>query len=181
MKSLRKVICLIFLIPFIFSFNGISQNIKKDSSDIKLINVAMEIMTAAETCALITLDEEGRPRVRVMDPFIPENDLTVWLGTNPKSRKVHQIKKDPRVTLYYLDSNASGYVMIHGIAQIIDDQIEKKERWKDEWESFYPNKPEGYLLIKVSPEWMEVISYKHGVLGSPTTWQPPKVFFKSKN
>ena len=180
MKSLRKVTCAIFLIPFLVSFNGLSQNFKKDSADIKLINVAKEIMTTAGTCALITLDENGLPRARVMDPFVPESDLTVWFGTNSKSRKVNQIKKDPRVTLYYLDSNASGYVMIHGIAQIVDDQLEKEERWKDEWESFYPNKPEGYLLIKVSPEWMEVISYKYGVIGDPSTWEPPKVFFNSK-
>ena len=52
-------------------------------------------MISAKTCALITLDSEGRPRVRVMDPFIPENDFTVWFGTNPKTRKVEQIKNNP--------------------------------------------------------------------------------------
>ena len=56
----------------------------------------MEIMSAAGTCTLITLDQEGRPRARVMDAFLPEDDFTVWFGTNPKSRKVAQIKNDPR-------------------------------------------------------------------------------------
>jgi general stress protein 26 len=115
-----------------------------------------------------------------MDPFLPENDFTVWFGTNTNSRKVDQIKKDPRVTLYYLGSNSSGYVMIHGIAQIIDNQEEKDKRWKDEWEAFYPNKLRDYLLIKVSPEWMEVISYSHGLVGDTITWKPPAIIFDSK-
>jgi len=175
---MRKSIYLIFTILLFIPFKSFSQNIDlNDISNIKIKNAAREIMTAAGTCALITLDEEGRPRVRVMDPFLPESDFTVWFGTNPKSRKVNQIKKNPKVTLYYLDSDASGYVMIHGKAQLVDDQKVKEKRWKDEWEAFYPNKPEGYLLIKVSPEWMEVISYTHGILGDPTTWQPPVILF----
>jgi general stress protein 26 len=181
MKHLRKSIGIIFLFLLLIPSKNFSQNIvRKDSSDIKLIDVAREIMTSAGTCALITIDEEGRPRVRVMDPFLPESDLTVWFGTNPKSRKVAQIKKDSKVTLYYLDKDASGYVMIHGTAQLVNDQKEKDKHWKEEWEAFYANKNEDYLLIKVSPEWMEVISYKHGILGDPITWKPPVVLFDQK-
>lgn len=178
MKPPRKSIFLIFLILLFIPFKNYSQNIEaKDSSKVELMTAAREIMAAAGTCALITLDKEGRSRVRVMDPFIPESDFTVWFGTNPKSRKVDQIKKNPKVTLYYLDSDASGYVMIHGIAQLVDGKKEKEKYWKDAWEAFYPNKPEDYLLIKVSPEWMEVISVTRGINGDPTTWQPPVVLF----
>ena len=178
MKFLRKSIWFVYSIFFVLPFTVISQNIEQnDSTNIKLIRAAREIMTAAGTCALITLDEEGLPRVRAMSPFIPESDFTVWFGTNAKSRKVNQIEKDPRVTLYYLDSDESGYVMIHGIAQIVDDPKEKEKRWKDEWKAFYPNRPEGYLLIKVFPKWMEVSSNKRGVFSDSLTWQPPVVRF----
>ena len=178
MKPSRNPIFLIVLFLLFIPFKNFGQNIVvKDSSKAELMTAAREIMTAAGTCALITLDKEGRPRVRVMDPFIPESDFTIWFGTNPKSRKVDQIKKNPKVTLYYLDSDASGYVMIHGIAQLINGKKEKEKYWKDAWKNFYPNKPEDYLLIKVSPEWMEVISVTRGIHGDPTTWKPPIVLF----
>ncbi len=178
MKQLRKPFYIIFPILLLITFKNFSQNIEqKDSINNKLINAAREIMVASGTCALITLDEKNLPMVRVMSPFLPESDFTVWFGTNPKSRKVNQIKNNPKVTLYYLDSDVSGYVVIHGTAQLVDDQKEKEKRWKVEWEAFYPNRPEGYLLIKVSPEWMEVISFKRGIVGDPTTWQPPVVLF----
>jgi general stress protein 26 len=163
------------------NFNVVGQsNNLQDSTRMNLIRAAKEIMDTANYCALITLDEEGRPRVRVMDSFKPEEELIVWFGTNPNSRKVAQIKNDPRVTLYYLDNDASGYVMIHGMAQLVDDPIEKERHWKDEWKSFYPKKPEGYLLIKVVPAWMEILSTSRGILGDKITWQPPMVIMNPK-
>ncbi len=121
------VLILLLLVPS----SLLAQNSAlRDSSDSKLIGIAREIMDSAGTCALITLDQKGRPRVRTMDPFSPDSNLIVWLGTNVKSRKVSQIRNDPRVTLYYLENDNSGYVMIHGMAELVDPQDEKEERWK---------------------------------------------------
>lgn len=163
----------------LFHVKGFSQNEEqKDSIDTKLRHVAREIMTSAGVCALITLDENGLPTARTMDAFLPENDFTVWLGTKPQSRKVKQIKNNPAVALYYLDKNNTGYVVLHGIAQLIDDQKEKEKHWKTQWEAFYPNKTDDYLLIKVSPKWMEIISMTNGVYGDSITWKAPVVFFE---
>lgn len=178
MKLFRKLICLLVPVLLIIPFQSISQKTQdKNKSDIKLIKVAKEIMTEAATCALITIDKEGRPRVRMMDAFSPESDLTVWFGTNAKSRKTEQIKNDPRVTLYYIDNDDSGYVMIHGTAEIVNSKKEKEKWWKEEWEEFYPNNRENYILIKVVPIWLEVISYSYGILGDTVNWKPPVVLF----
>jgi general stress protein 26 len=180
MKRFVKVnflLCLILLLPSM----SFSQNEEdEDSSKTKLTQAAREIMSAAGTCALITLDENDLPMVRTMDPFLPDDDFTVWFGTNARSRKVKQIKNNPNVTLYYLDNDTSGYVVLHGTAKIVDDQQEKEKRWKTEWEAFYPNKTEDYLLIKVSPISMEVLSYSRGIFGDPATWEAPVLFFDAK-
>jgi len=181
LKQLKGFYYLLFIILLLIPFKGISQESEQaNSPEDKLMDAAREIMTSAETCALITLDLEGRPRVRAMDAFLPEEDFTVWMGTNSNSRKVNQIKNDPRVSLYYLEENVSGYVMIYGTAYLVDDKEEKEKRWKPEWEAFYPNDRKGYLLIKIVPEWMEVVSYTHGLLGDPESWEPPKLFFDSE-
>ena len=171
----RYLIVLIFLLNSTHGFNQKSQT--QDSTTIKLLFAAKDIMSTAKTCALITLDSENRPRSRMMDPFIPENDFTVWLGTNAKTRKAEQITNNPKVTLYYLEPNGSGYVMLYGLAQLVNDPAEKEKRWKAAWEAFYPNRQEDYLLIKVIPKWLEVISYSHGIIGDHDTWEPPKVLF----
>lgn len=178
MNQLRKFIlntCLIILmlpLPMYSQEEG-----QSDSTNLKLITAAREIIKEAGTCALITLDDKSIPMVRTMDPFLPEADFTVWFGTNAKSRKVSHIKNNPDVTLYYRSADASGYVVIHGKAKLVDDQKEKEKRWKEEWEAFYPNNKEGYLLIKVTPEWMEILSYADGIVADPETWQTPTLKF----
>lgn len=164
------------------STQSFSQNknlVNPSTNEIK--SAAREIIKSAETCALITLDKDGRPRARAMETLVPENDFIIWFGTNPKSRKVAQIKNDSRVTIYYLDSDNSGYVMLYGKAKIINDKKAKEAHWKDEWEAFYPNKEEDYVLIKLTPEWMEVISNSRGIFGDSVTWEVPKVPFDFDN
>ena len=141
----------------------------------RLLGAAREIMKAARYCALITQDATGRAQARAMDAFPPDDAMVVWFGTNPLSRKVTEIGRDPRVTLYYFDPQAQGYVTILGRARLVDDPKEKKARWKDAWKEFYPDRGKDYLLIAVTPERIEVVSPKHGVEGKSATWSTPSV------
>ena len=144
----------------------------------ELIAAAREIMATARYCALITLDSNGRPQARTLDPFPPDENMIVWLGTNSRSRKVAQIRRNPRVTLYYFDSEGQAYVTISGIARLVNDSTEKAKRWKDEWKAFYPDRARDYLLIVVKPERLEVVSVKKGIVGDSSTWKPPSVNFQ---
>ena len=178
MKTLKLYSNLTLLLLLLMSLKSFGQNTKQnDSIRTQLTSVARTIITNAGICTLITLNEDGLPMARAMDPFLPESDFTVWFGTNPKSRKVKQIKNNPIVTLYYLDKDASGYVVIHGRAELVNEPSEKEKHWKTEWQAFYPNKTEDYLLIKVVPNWMEVLSTTHGITGDPKTWEVPVVVF----
>jgi general stress protein 26 len=179
MKTPKGLVSIAILILISLPFSGFSQLTEQGSAnaDQHLIAAAKEIMNSEGSCALISIDDEGIPRVRAMDPFAPEEDLTVWFGTNSRSRKVDQLKKDPRVTLYYLDEDASGYVIVQGVARLVNDTKEKDKRWKVEWEAFYSDKTKDYLLIEVTPIWMEVLSPPRGISADPVTWQPPIVNF----
>ena len=173
-KNLALVITIFFYV-----YGNAQRNTVAKNTYAALIKAAKEIMIDAGTCALITIDNQERPRVRAMDPFPPEDGLIVWFGTNSNSRKVKQIKENSKVTLYYADNDNTGYVMIHGIASIVNDISEKEKHWKVKWKDFYPNFPDGYSLIKVSPQWMEVISETRNILGDTKTWEPQKVVFKN--
>jgi general stress protein 26 len=144
-----------------------------------LIATAREIMKTARYCALITLDTTGRPRARTMDPFPPDEQMVVWLGTNSKSRKVAEIQRHHRVTLYYFDREDQAYVTISGRARIVSDPKEKAKHWKGEWKDFYPDRERSYLLIAVIPQKLEVINQKQGIIGNSVTWTPPAVTFRS--
>ena len=146
----------------------------------ELIDAAREIMITSRYCALITVDGSGRTNARTMDPFAPDKDMVVWFGTNPRSRKVAEIRRHPRVTLYYFDRENQAYVTIRGIARLVNDSAAKARHWKEEWKTFYPNRDRDYLLIEVRPLSLEVVNTKKGILGDPRTWQPPTVVFKNR-
>jgi general stress protein 26 len=154
-----------------------SQETKKPLGRDKLLAAAREIISTARYCALITLDSSGRPQARAMDPFQPDENMVVWFGTNSRSRKVAEIRRHPRVTLYYFDREGQAYVTMSGIARLVNDSREKAKRWKDEWKDFYPDRAKDYLLIEVTPKKLEVISQKLSILGHPNTWEPPSVIF----
>jgi len=147
-----------------------------------LLDAAREIMNAARYCAVITMGESGRAQARAIDAFPPDADLVVWFATNPKSRKVAQIERDPRVTLYYFDSTQpdAGYVTLFGRARLVNDKAEKAKRWKEGWEVFWPDRDAGYLLVEVTPERIEVSSPSKGIAQDPVTWAPATIEFPSR-
>ena len=143
----------------------------------QLLAAAREIMEAQTYCALITIGDAARPEVRTMNPFLPEEDMTVWFATNTRSLKVRQIRADPRVTLYYADhAKAVGYVALVGRAELVDDMAEIQKRRRAYWDTSFPGL-KNLVLIKVVPERIDVINYAKGAVGNPETWRAPAILF----
>ena len=138
-----------------------------------LLDVAREIMASARYCALITVDEEGQPRARTVDPFSPEDDFTVWIATRPVTRKVQQIEGNDQVTLYYWNSDARSYVTLMGRAELIDDvEVKTAMRRDADSERLYPDFPADYLLIRFVPDYLEAIV--PGYRGDRANWRPAR-------
>jgi general stress protein 26 len=141
----------------------------------ELVAAARKVMTSQTYCALITLDASGRPSVRTMNPFPPEDDLTVWFATNDRSRKVAEMRADPRVTLYYADhAKASGYVSLSGRAVLVDDKAEILKRKRAYWDTSFPGL-KNLVLVKVVPEKLDVLNYEGKIVVDPVTWRTPSI------
>lgn len=141
------------------------------------ITAAREVIAGAGYATLVTNGEDGHPQARIVDPFPPDDDFTVWMATKPTTRKVAEIRRDPRVTLLWFDPAALAYVTLHGDAELVDDPAEKAARWKPTWAGFYEdeNRGDDYLLIRVRARRLEVVSPGHDVVGDDATWRPPTV------
>jgi general stress protein 26 len=135
----------------------------------QIIAAATDVMQKARFCTLVTLGDDGSPQARIVDPFAPDSTMTVWIATNPTTRKVGQIKRDGRVALLYFDAARLGYVTVIGRATLVSDSAEKSRHWKDEWAGFYSNRNLGpdYLLIRVKPLRIEMVSPANGMAGEP--------------
>jgi len=177
----RKITLAVLFLSFILLQDVAAQDSRdRNTADRStIIRVAQQVIDEARYCALVTIGEDGHPQSRLVDPFSPEEDMTVWIGTNPITRKVAQIQKDHRVTLFYFDRESLSYVTILGKAELIKDPVEKAKHWKEEWAPIYKDGSHGddYLLIRVKPRRLEVVSYTYGLPNDPVTWLPAAVDF----
>ena len=146
---------------------------------VTILAAAREVMEKARFCALVTLDADGQPQARVMDAFAPDEDLTVYMGTNSVTRKVEQIRADPRVTLFYFDPSGPGYVTLVARAELLADPAEKEEHWKEAWAAFYADEHRGddFVVIRCKPVRLELVSHAHGLASDPSSWRPIIVEF----
>ncbi len=140
----------------------------------EVIAAARDVMQKAAYCTFITIGEDGQPQARVVDPTLPDPNLTVWIGTNPLTRKVKDIQRDPRVTLLYFHAASASYVTVMGRAALVTDAGEKERRWKTSWAPFYPNGFRGgdFTLIRVTPARLEISSPSRKMINDPKTWLP---------
>lgn len=142
-----------------------------------VMSAAREIMTAARYGTLVTIGAGGQPQARIVDAFAPDSALAVWIATNTATRKVAEIARDPRVTMMYFNSSTLEYVTLIGTAVLDSSATEKAARWKSDWARLYKDENRGpdYLLIKVTPSRIEVVSMRRGITNDPVTWRPVSV------
>ncbi len=135
------------------------------------LEIAKGTIEGAEYCFLSTLSESGWPNARLMHPFSPREDLTVWFGASPRSRKVREIEQNSQVAVSYENPREHAYVTLIGRAQIERDIEARRTYWRGEWARFWPTGPEGddYVLIKFVPSRIELMNIIRKVAPGPRT------------
>jgi general stress protein 26 len=169
------------MIPYLISAIVLAGTLSTRSYSQTAINrdtmmlAAQEIIRETNYCALVTIDSSGQPQIRTMNPFPANDDLITWFATSRTSRKVREIKDNPRVCVYYADHiTAKGYVSITGTATVIDDRDLLLKMKRDYWEGI-PGWQDKFVLIRIIPETLEVINYKHRLTNDPNTFRAPSV------
>lgn len=152
----------------------------------EVLRGARALMEGDQNVALVTVDAGGRPRIRsvraFLDPVDPsrrDRGFTVWVMTRFATRKVDQIRANPKVTLYFNDDAKGSYVSIMGTAVVHTDPTNPgaKRHYDDEdVKFFWPDFPRDFVMLQIQPEWLEYIG--PGVSNDETTWRPQAVVFR---
>jgi general stress protein 26 len=164
MKYFKLLFSILLVIILIASSLMAQELLVKDRPEISrdsLLTVAQTIIDSAQCRIFITVDENGKPQARTMSVFPPEENMVIWLGTSTRSRKIKQIKNNPNVMVYYYDTKGLSYVSVAGQARIVNDPEKKAHYWRNGWTRYYPDPEKDYILIEVTPERMEICSFKY--------------------
>ena len=132
------------------------------------LQIARKMMRQAQFCFLITLGKDGGANARVLQPFPPQEDFTVWLGTSPRSRKVLELSDDDRATLTY-ESPGKGFVSLSGRATMCTEMELRQRWWRDTWFAFFPDGPAGddFAVLKFVPSRIELLHFPARLTPAP--------------
>jgi general stress protein 26 len=110
---------------------------------------------------LITIDENGIPKGRMMENLPLKEDLVFYFATGAQSNKLKEIKKNPSASVFVYRPADHSSVSALGKAEIVTDDATRKQYWKDKWTAYWKTGPTdpAYVLIRIVPKKVVLLDY----------------------
>ncbi|WP_261574178.1 pyridoxamine 5'-phosphate oxidase family protein [Frankia gtarii] len=111
------------------------------------------------------------PHARLVQHLAVTDDLTVWIGTSPRSRKVADLAANPdsRVAYAVEDRAAFAYLSISATVTVVDDERERAAKWEEGLAAFFPAGPLGddFVLLRLDPRRLELMDFSRRLHPDP--------------
>jgi general stress protein 26 len=110
--------------------------------------------------ASLSTSDGDQPRVRTVSPIV-EDDMSIWITTRSTSRKVKQLRENPKICLAFVEPpDGDRDAIVIGEAQIIPDIQKKRKVWNLAPFDLYRHFPDGptssdFCLLKIIPKRIE--------------------------
>jgi general stress protein 26 len=126
-------------------------------------NKIITIMKQNSMHAYFATSDGDQPQVRPVSPIVEDN-MSIWITTFNTSRKVKQLRQNPKCCLTFVEyPEGDKAATVNGEAKIISDLEMKKRVWNlagFDLSGYFPKGPEDeeYCLLKIDinkVEWRE--------------------------
>jgi general stress protein 26 len=138
----------------------------------QILLVAKDTTAKVPNCWAVTADQRGGANARVVQPFFSQQDQDGWVVrflTSARSRKAAEIASSGRITLGYQYDPEQACVTLVGAASIIDDRSYLQDKWRSEWNVFFPKGPSDMdaVIVEVTVERIEVWNLVRRIAAPP--------------
>lgn len=126
---------------------------------------------------------DGAMHARPMAYRSVEPDGDLWFLTKLDSRKVQELKANPKTLVSFADPKNQNFVSITGTSEIVTGRPKVREVWSEIYRAWFPGGPEddNVVAIRVRADHAEywdtpsgVMVYAYGYLKAVTTGKPAK-------
>ena len=95
----------------------------------EVITAAKELIAADRPFVLATVDQDGAPQVRWMGAVMLEEPLICYMAAFSESRKMVQLKGDPRAQLMFQSEEFGRVATLSGTAEMVENADTKHRAW----------------------------------------------------
>jgi general stress protein 26 len=119
------------------------------------IGKGLELANRSEIAMLGTNADQGYPHIRGMIKMENEGLKKIWFSTNTSSKKIEQLKKNPKACVFFVDMDKWMGLTLVGTCKILRDAESKQRLWREGFEKYYPlgvTDPD-YSVLLFTAEW----------------------------
>ena len=111
-----------------------------------------------------------------------ESDGEFWFFTYADSRKVREVRAEPRILLTYAEPKKQDYVALNGRAEVVQDPGKVKALWREPLRTWFPKGPDdpeiALLRVRIADAeyWdspSSAMVYAYGYAKARLTGEPP--------
>lgn len=120
---------------------------------VEAVEKLQDIVKHQSLCMFHTGLQEEHCETRPMAIQLADDMGRLWLFSGRSSQKNADIAEDPRVMLTIAEPARSQFLVVHGLATIVDDRDKKQELWNNLAKAWFPqgvDDPE-LTLLNVEP------------------------------
>lgn len=134
----------------------------------RIVAVAEDIIASQRFCLAVTRTDGAFPGARVMQP-VRDGDFRFRLGTSARSRKLHQLRSDPRCLLVFTDYTNGAEVICECRTAVIDDEAVRRDTFLPTFRAFWPTGPDNadFCALLCTTDALEVWDRARGVAPEP--------------
>jgi len=135
----------------------------------ELKHVIQQFFKSYDFSNLITIDENGCPKGRMMENMPLGDDMVFWFATGIGSNKVAEVKKNGKASVFVYRPTDHSSINAIGEAEVVTSDTIRAEKWKEKWTAFWKQGPSdpAYALIKVVPKkiiYLDFAAHKQEIL-----------------
>jgi general stress protein 26 len=119
------------------------------------IRKSLALVNNSKIALLGTNGDEGYPQIKAM--LVPDHEglKHIWFSTNTSSRRIAQLRRDPKACVYFVDFNVWQGLMLVGKMAILQDPESRKRLWHPGDEQYYPRGVDDpdYSVLRFTADW----------------------------
>ena len=119
------------------------------------IREGLALVNESEIAMLGTNGDDGYPNIKAMIKVENEGLQRIWFSTNTSSKRVAQLLRDPKASVYFVDLDQWKGLMLVGTVEVLQDMESRQRLWSEGAERYYPlgvTDPD-YSVLRFTAQW----------------------------